>query len=61
VSLIVRLVVNREGQILSGQVGALSSTEQPQQWVRFRDAASLVEVVASLARAAIADTHQDTG
>ena len=61
VSLIMRLLVSKEGEIMSGEVGTVSSTEQHQHWLRFRDSAGLVDVVASLARAAVSGKPPDTG
>jgi hypothetical protein len=61
VSLIVRLLVDRQAHIVSGEVKVLNADERRQRKLRFRGSDGLVEAVASVARAAVSGTHQDTG
>ncbi len=45
VSLIVRLLIGKDGQITSGEVAAVSADEHRQRWLRFRGSAGLLEAV----------------
>ena len=61
VSLILRLLLNGEGQIVSGEVGSMASTGGHQKWLRFRGSVGLIEAIGSLARAELAERNTDTG
>jgi hypothetical protein len=60
VSLVVRVLVDQHGQIISGEVGALGADEHRQRWIRFRGSGGLLEAVQATL-AAIPDTHNTTG
>ena len=55
-TLILRLLIDRAGEVLQGEVGGLVGDQPAPQWVRFRGSAGLLPAV----RAWLADEHQAT-
>ena len=55
-TLILRLLIDRAGEVLQGEVGGLVGDQPAAQWVRFRGSAGLLPAV----QAWLADEHQAT-
>jgi hypothetical protein len=62
VTLILRLLVDGQGDLVQGEVGALEADQGPETWVRFRGADDLLTAVRSCLRAnrACARTSEGT-
>jgi hypothetical protein len=45
VTLTVRLLVNRDGELVRGEVGGLVANQPTERWVRFRGAGGLLRAV----------------
>jgi hypothetical protein len=61
VSLIVRLLVDTDRHILSGQVGGLNADGHSQRWLRFRGSAGLLGAVQAWLASAASDIHETSG
>ena len=56
VTLILRLLVDRQGQIIQGEIGGLEGGQDAARWVRFRGAEGLLEAV----HAWLATSHESS-